>query len=291
MKKCKQSAFSLIELLVATAVTAIIVGLMVTMVSSLLTAYNRSSGVLSAQSQANFVMDQLATEIQSMLVRNSDVDVMFELSFLGGVLGDSGKPNDIDLPAPIDPDGDPPLRPRPIAQDRFSQGGMQLRFFTAGPSLVDDPLRGVRKVTYRIYYEPVTSASGSPRQFMMSRSEESALDTFETGYNLNNYTEGAFSENNIIAGNVIDFGVRVYTFNNNRERVMRYPFTSTVYAAPIMDPYPRAIEVMIRILTPEGERLLKAFADGNLPGANWWDLAEQNSEVFSRVINIPSRPL
>jgi hypothetical protein len=48
---------------------------------------------------------------------------------------------------------------------------------------------------------------------------------------------------------------------------------------------------MLRILTPEGERLLEALREGNLTGRTWWEIVEQNSEVFSRVINIPSRPL
>jgi len=55
---------------------------------------------------------------------------------------------------------------------------------------------------------------------------------------------------------------------------------------------------MMRVLTDEGARLIAAFEAGRLqppagvtPADYWWTLAEAHSEVFTRHIVIPSRPL
>jgi len=314
MNKRATKGFTLIELLVASGVTAIIVGLMITMVSNLLTAYNRSSGALSAQSQAGFVLDQMASEIESMVLRNSD-EVMLAATIRDGTIlgtGSSQKPDGDSLeiqsvPAPAAP-GDTPVDQGvilPIEQQRFGIGGVWLRFFSSAPSLSNDPNSGVRAIGYQIRFNPVTSASSAPEQYMLYRSEVPAQETFDTGYELNpsggDYGYGGTlltnpGEAQIIAGNVVDFGIRLFGTNSYRERELLFPLDSAdleyLASGTGSERYPRAIEVMIRIVTPEGVRLLDAKREqGALPDTTWWEIVEQNSEVFSRVINIPSRPL
>ena len=53
---------------------------------------------------------------------------------------------------------------------------------------------------------------------------------------------------------------------------------------------------MVRVLTSEGSTALAAFEDGLIPSPGdktdqeyWWDLVEQNSEVYVRRIRIFSK--
>ena len=307
MKKRATQGFTLIELLVASGVTAIIVGLMITMVSNLLTAYNRSSGALSAQSQAGFVLDQLTTELESAVFRNTG-DVMLAATIQDGAQtgyawGESIKPVGKSLNIPDETDRAGVLTP--IEDLRFGVGGVWLRFLTSAPTLSGDPDGGVRAVGYQLQLDGVTSAASAPLQYMLYRSELSAKDTFDRGYDLSpgtgDYADATEllspGENQIIAGNVVDFGVRLYGTNSDKERELIFPpkadGTLGTYLASGTGPqkYPRSVEVMVRILTPEGVRLIDAMRDDQLTGQDWWTVVNQNSSVFSRVINIPSRPL
>ena len=60
--------------------------------------------------------------------------------------------------------------------------------------------------------------------------------------------------------------------------------------------FPDLAEVMLRVLTDEGARLIAAYETGRLqppagvtPADYWWTLAEAHSEVFTRQIVLPSR--
>jgi len=323
MKKRASPGFTLVELLVATAVTVIIVGLMISMVSNLLTAYNRSSGALSAQSQAGLVLDSLATEIESMVVRNSD-DVMLAATIRTDPAGmewsQSEKPTDIEIQTVDEEDRFENLDP--IEEQKFGKGGVWLRFFSSAPSMVaSESDGGVRAIGYSLALDGVTNASEAPLQYMLYRSEIPALQTFQAGYDLDpvdgGYTEAnvgttppvpntllAPTESQIIAGNVVDFGVRFFEISeepgNLRQRGLLFPMQSDLAEDPPeylasgtgSEQYPEVVEIMVRILTPEGERLLEAKRDPNIDiPIEWWDIVIQNSEVYSRVINIPSKPL
>ncbi|RRK01506.1 prepilin-type N-terminal cleavage/methylation domain-containing protein [Opitutaceae bacterium TAV4] len=53
---------------------------------------------------------------------------------------------------------------------------------------------------------------------------------------------------------------------------------------------PVAIEVMLRILTPEGAKLLENFERGRITG-NWWDIVEKHSKVYTRRISLKTNAL
>lgn len=60
--------------------------------------------------------------------------------------------------------------------------------------------------------------------------------------------------------------------------------------------YPAVVEVMLRILTPEGIQIIQSYeADptrfGGASAAKWWELAEQNSKVYVRRVEVRSTAL
>lgn len=301
-------AFTIIELLVAMTVTIIISGVMIAVVSNLLNIYNRSSGRLTAGSQASLFFEQITADLESAVFRNtSDVMMAVDIrnSFPSGESGEKPTGGESTQMAP----GTYPNALNDIEDMRFGGGGAWFRFFTTSPDIfVDDSdpneIRGaVRAVAYQIDYRPVTGvsgASGVPRQFMLFRSEVGPEDTFEHGYEI---TDGFFDNaldapdiEDVIVPNVVDFGVRVLTRNADGNLEVVFPSTNDdfeylgVGRGDPDQPYPHAIEVMIRVLTPEGERLIRAIDDEVITD-DWWEVAEQHSVVFSRLIRIPSRPL
>jgi len=53
--------------------------------------------------------------------------------------------------------------------------------------------------------------------------------------------------------------------------------------------FPNIVDVMVRVLSMEGSRLLEAFESGSVPSSenfNWWSIAEEHSEVYIRRIKI-----
>ncbi len=305
-------AFTIIELLVAMTVTIIISGVMIAVVSNLLNIYNRSSGRLTAGSQASLFFEQITADLESAVFRNTS-------DFMMAVDIENAFPrNDFSRKPPgeslrMDP-GEPPNNLNDIEDLRFGRGGAWFRFFTSSPDIffdASDPdlIRGgVRAVGYRLDHVPVTNAPDAPRQYMLFRSEVRPDWTFREGYDLADYlgaTLGETGESNrlvnldpddVLVPNVVDFGVRVLTrdADGNLEVVFPEDDSDTTYRGRAQgdpaQPYPHAIEVMLRVLTPEGERLIRAIDEGVITN-DWWETAEQHSVVFSRLIRIPSRPL
>lgn len=131
----------------------------------------------------------------------------------------------------------------------------------------------------------------------------------------------------VLADNVIDFGVRLYRREGGGVRLIFPAQPATVGAAPpcgalssatppsietqhlacsttaaaddhYRQAFPEVAEVVLRVLTDEGARLVAAYEAGHLqppagvaPADYWWTLAKAHSEAFTRRIMIPSGPL
>ncbi len=130
----------------------------------------------------------------------------------------------------------------------------------------------------------------------------------------------------IVADGVIDFGVRILAPDSTGRHVEVFPVNRLAGAtsAPTSLPYTLALtstpgrlppdtpaanpyrdqlgppaqisyappgrlrfELMLRILTPEGLRLLQAFEEnpGRFAGRDWWEIAEAHSRVYRRSVS------
>jgi len=123
------------------------------------------------------------------------------------------------------------------------------------------------------------------------------------------YSPTSFS----LASNIIDFGIRAYHLEKNSfgtgNLVQIFPpidisspgnllaeeFMATSYKAyqtlnnKTFYLFPDVIDVMVRVLSMEGARLVEAFENGSVPSTdnlNWWSIAEEHSEVYIRRIKI-----
>lgn len=373
-KKATYRAFTIIELLVALSVTALMVALMLTIVTNVLSGWNRSTGTLTAGNQARLLLDQIAADLQGAIIKR-DGNTWLVATIQRDqttASGDTGlDTSDIFLPrwnpvAPVTykPRGANSFDPAAIRtsgnfslnvnasnrgkleQVRFGQTGVWLRFFSSPP----DSNTGIADLTapQAISYQMTRAHAGgnlaartTPISYYLFRSVVTGQNTFAAGYDLaasaayntavgTDGVAGTVRQPNaahLIANDVIDFGVRVFERDATGALYEAFPVRRTsagviIGAPPISAPIsyvatsnatpsylgfggtaaattggiPVVVEVMVRILTPEGVRTIQAYEEkptsfGGASDAKWWELADANSKVYVRRVEIRSSAL
>lgn len=345
MSSYPRKGFTVIELLVAVGVTALLVTLMVNIVTTVLSNWNRTSGALSSGNQARLVLDQLSQDLQGAILK-TDNNVWFAASIQQSAGPYSGR-TDESWPAA----GKPLAASTEIAPSglrledyRFGRGGVWLRFFSIPSGENDGTVQNIsapRAISYQIIRRQVGDAD-SGYAYQLFRSEVLPNLTFEAGYDLynqNSVTGNTYNlkntnpskgdketvrrpvEMDVIASGIVDFGIRIFVKDTNNvdpqsDMVEAFPIDRTASlnssaqvmafaaaattptvpdpagATPIKVGFPVAAEIMIRVLTPEGIRLLEAHEGGLTNLGDWWDdIVIPNSQVYTRRIDIKSTAL
>lgn len=353
--------FTIVELLVAVGITALLVASMLIVTINVINVWGRTSGSLAAGNQARLILDQITQDLQAAVFQR-DNNVWLAASIQGAqttAAGDSAyskadwtggtnlKPNTIDVDHEYD-----------LASCKFGQAGVWLRFFTI-PSDENDELTDVsapRAIAYQIIRVGLGTAPNIQYTYQLFRSEVSPMDssvagrsTFEIGYDLftadvngynaqddgwslvNPQTLGNPKKRKSNAGNIrmpnaqqllandiVDFGIRFYEPDSSTppNLIEIFPVDRRVGSAATrgllavtMDTsknqptygytpgnrsygYPTVAEVMVRILTAEGARLLQAYEENHLQTTDdWWGIVEKNSQVYTRRIEIKATAL
>lgn len=358
----RKQGFTLIEILVALSVTALMVTLMINITIGVLNVWNRSSGTLTTGNQARTLMDQIAQDLQGAIFKRDDnvwlaATVQQNQSGEGdGKMGDAKwtdsnlKPGaatgSLDLAATRT--GLATEDQNKLENVRFGQAGVWLRFFTnvSDNNSSTDNISAPRAVSYQLSRVLIGSSSSDQKNYILYRSEVSPKLTFTTGYNITatayDANTGSIGTDNaeatirrphgsrVIANNVIDFGVRFLENDSANALVEKFPVkrlangtvesmadnpptkpitylvtsnTDATYvnygSAITTTGFPVVAEVMVRILTQEGVNKLQAFESGKVSrppeytsdAEYWWAIAEQNSNVFIRRVEIKSTAL
>ena len=220
----RSGGFTIIELLVATAITALLVSLMLTVVVNVMSGWSKSSGKLNTGGQARLVLTQLATDLQGAIMRR-DGNVWLAATIQQNQDGANGGKGDANVIGTVwnpagtkKPSGSPPptapVFPDPscsvylptvvpatpdLTTYRFGQGGTWLRFFT-GVSDNNSSLSNLsapRAIAYQIIRLPSNKTSGggfsAEYRYLLFRSEVRPGDssgatavksTFNQGYDL-----------------------------------------------------------------------------------------------------------
>jgi prepilin-type N-terminal cleavage/methylation domain-containing protein len=236
-------AFTLLELLVAATITALLAGFLAVVVGDVAGFWSRTSGRLTTEAQARIVLDQLTLDLQS--AHFEDDSNTWLAATVQNALG--GIPNWIS-------NDQNPARAKPatalslsmIAADfssdanRFGVAGTWLRFYTTarGTNLAPFAVNASAPVavSYQIVRRIASSATttAAARRYLLHRAQVrpalngTALGTLEAGQNITAtaYTTTPAAGNtgangdprtvraptldSVIADNVIDFGVRLY---------------------------------------------------------------------------------
>jgi hypothetical protein len=296
--------FTLIELLTAAAITLLLAGMIVSVISDVLGKWSRTHGTFAADSQARQVLDQIEQDLQGALYRDDGntwlaATVQPESGVSGAWVG-STKPVAASLnPAAAD-----------LAAARFGAAGVWLRFFTAvGHGDASAPeLSAPAAVSYQIIHRAPTPA-GSEARYLLYRSAVTPAATFAAGFDLGSARYNPGSESigaagslvtpgvlQVMAEDVIDFGVRFHGYEADPvsglvqlRRIFAVDSTDLEYRANASPgtrhQLPVTADVMLRVLTPEGARQIAALEAGRITG-DWWKIATANSRVMTRHIHL-----
>lgn len=240
------AGFTLLELLVAAGITALLAGFIAVIVRNVSVVWTRSGNRLGTDAQARIVLDQLQLDLQGAMYRD-DGNVWFAADVLN-TTGNSG----LWQPAGRNPKPTTTLslqmtQPN-LANARFGVAGTWLRFFTASrgtdlsvtPPRISAPVAVGYQVIRRF---TATNPANLDTAYTLNRSEVRPASTgtgatarpgvFESGFDLtaaaysgttasagNNGSSGdprsirtpgsARTSDTVLADNVIDFGVRCY---------------------------------------------------------------------------------
>lgn len=208
--------FTLLELLVAVSVTALLTAMLLNITSQVLTTQTKATGDLETNQAAQFILDRIQEDLQCAVYRNDD-NVWLAATILNDTenssvweKGERGKSMADSLRIKAEdwdgPDGETEElivanNQWSLIQSRFGAGSTWLRFFSQAPEL--DPTMentgGVRAIAYQIVRYGLTGSESSKPRYQLFRSDVTSNGTFEAGYDLHpisgNY--GPSSENGI----------------------------------------------------------------------------------------------
>lgn len=254
--------FTLVELLVASAVTLLLAGIMVAVLAQMARTWARTSGGLMATQQAEQALDLLARDLQSAELRRDGRAWLVATvqpdqggaGDIGGTLAAWSSPERKPGAAnPGRPDSSLELLPASgrIEDCRFGMAGVWLRFITAVPDgnvgIADTS--APRAVAYQIVRRAVTGTGGAAQRYALFRSEVRPFaddsparerSTTAVGYDLlaPAYNTAAGGGNIgdagtirrprrdlLLANDVIDFGVRFFRADprNGGARQLLFP--------------------------------------------------------------------
>ncbi|HVT74672.1 MAG TPA: type II secretion system protein [Lacunisphaera sp.] len=319
MTPCRESrGFTLLELLMAAAITVLLAALMLSVTTAALRTWHRAQDSSAMARQAKLALDLLQRDLQSGIRRHDGLgntwlaaDIIDHPAALAshGWLGTARMKPDAGasirlVPAPGDG------APR-IVDARFGLSGVWLRLLAATTDTTSDA--GVpHAISYQLARRPVSGPVSAGNlaavRYTLFRTSLGGAETFANGNNLTAAAYAALANPSTsadpLATNVVDFGVWLYLRDGSGALRRIFPTDNADLSHVAADAeteddahrYPDAADVMVRILTNEGVRLLDAMerptgalarpATYSNDAAWWWGIVEANSRVFARRVEI-----
>lgn len=322
-------AFTLLELLVAAVITLLLAGVMLAITNGTLTLWHRTQDNFSSSTQARLALDLLERDLQAGVFRADGVNTWLAVDVLNSpaeLLNHGWRSASLMKPAtsasqrvmPSSVNGLDPM----LNDARFGLSGAWLRFISTHlESSGSQPCA----ISYQIGRRPVSGPNDSPAnpaqvRYTLFRSAVAADTTFVTGYNIGVAAYGSGSSapsvarsattltnpplSDALAVNVVDFGVWLYTRDSSGVLHRIFPADNSDFTHAARDAgaaahdsrYPEVVEVMLRILTDEGARLIDTMEQGSgaitrpnefaSDEAWWWAVVEANSRVYTRRIEV-----
>ena len=296
--KCRSvSAFTLVEVLVASVVMVMLVGLVAYITGSVLNTWNRSSGKLSSNAEARLALDMIAQDLETAVLLNNGQQWL-------RVEG----PASIDAPAP------------------YNSGSIVLKLFA--PALDRQNGDGICAIAYKLEYRE--SYAGGPDTYALYRriiDPQTTLNSYlssgfdnpaassqgnlegsnaQANWAADNITQNA----NYLIGNIVEFKVFVYDSDSVPNPVNANPATNVItrdYAfggdANLPDPSgfdevrefaPLYADIILTVVTDQGMDLLNNIAQGLVPVnaiINAPNVVDQYGETLVRRVYFKSNPI
>ncbi len=314
----KKSGFTLIEVLLSTVIGVSLILLLANAAIDTATNNKRLTEELDRSARARLVLDLLVNDLQSIVLRR-DTNNWIAID----VLSDTKNSNHWQTAVGQKPDeASLALQPKIDSETgminpedyRFGIAGTWLRFittaedrsiFTSG-KLVPGDINAVAYQIIRRALPSVPSASDLTNAgYQIHRSIVRADFTFDTGYSVETYKgtsdlgrPGEIKSprlDSVVCDQVIDFGIIVHQINKDGKLVQGFPSRDPSltplknplkYRAP-QDGIPVRLEILVRIISGNGARELRAREQGSISPDDWWQLAYRESRVYSRTLSLP----
>lgn len=285
----KRSAFTLIEIMVATVIMVILVGLVIQITSEVLKVWNRSSGKLSANAEARIAMDLLTQDIETAVFRDNGLQWLRVEgpSTVGGPF-DAGQTVALKLFSPA------------LDRDQSEPGdicaiGYQLAY---GPAY-----QGATDQVYALYRHIVSPKDTFDNLMGPDSSDPSRQEALTGGE-----WDSIVVEENYLVGNIVEFKVLVYVDEgdgtseliNADEDTLELSQGTYSYGGDnsggnelIEDPLLYA-EVILTVMSDEGLQLLQRFDEiggGFDEYTDVDDIIREHGQTFNRRVNFVVRPL
>lgn len=283
-------AFSLIEVLVASAVMVVLVGIVAYIAGTVMDSWNRSSGKLSANAEARLALEVIAQDLETAVLRNNGQQW---LRVEGPAGLKSGAP--------------------------FASNSVVLKLFA--PPL-DRQSGGICAIAYKLEYQP--AYAGGPDTYALYRRVVNPQDT------LNDYLSSGYEDptdsatvqgsltgtawgdaaitddENFLAGNIVEFQVLIYDSNEgvaqprngnaNNQVTNNYIYGGAGSTAG--SNVPLYADIILTVVTDEGAEMLKTRDIGGtstsivglVPGSAD-DIVTQNGETLIRRVYFKSNPI
>jgi prepilin-type N-terminal cleavage/methylation domain-containing protein len=286
IKHQAKRAFTLIEIMVATVIMVVLVGLVIQITSEVLKVWSRSSGKLSANAEARIAMDLITQDLETAVFRNN------------------GK-QWLRVEAPLDPGG--PFTDQTVALKLFSPAldrdqsvpgdicaiGYELNFGPAYNGATDSVYALYRKIV-----DPKTTFDN-----LMGSSGNVAQDSL-VGGEWDNIVD-APNRSNYLAGNILEFKVFLYVDDgtgtaqllNANATTQKLNGIDFAYGQNPSNPDTSIVEitdnllyadVLLTVISDEGLKLLQVV--GKIPESAA-EVVQQHGDTFARRVNFMAHPL
>lgn len=290
-------AFTLIEVLVASAVMVILVGIVVYITSTVMSSWNRSSGKLSANAEARLALEIIAQDLEMAILRNNGQQWLRveESADLSGSPFSASNSVILKLFAP--------------ALNRQSGDGICAIAYKLGyqASYTIDSTDG--PLSYALYRN-VVSPQNTLNSYLSSRYENPANSVQGTLAATNANADWSDStitdDSNYLAGNIVEFKVLIYDSNQaslqprngnaNNQVTGNYIYGGVGSNAG--NAVPAYADIILTVVTDEGAELLKTRTIGgnsekviDLANEDANDVVTQYGETFIRRVHFQSNPL
>lgn len=275
----RKRAFTLIEIMVAAAITVIMVGLVIQITSEVLKIWNRSVGKLSANAEARIAMELLTSDLETALLINN---------------------------------GQQWLRVEQESNVGSPTAGQTvgLKLFAPALDRPDEP-GNICGIAYRLAFAPAYNDANT-NSFVLFRALEGPEDTFNTllgpgtGDPQLALDSGFWGEtsitnpDNYLAGNIVDFKIYIYGINDTtgEEIILNdlnddglidqnyfYGGTDASEETPVY------AEIFLTVVSDEGLKILSLPSLSGTGYADVDDVVLKQGEVFKRRVYFPARPL
>jgi type II secretory pathway pseudopilin PulG len=303
-QKKRQSAFTLIEIMVASVVMIVLTGLVIQITSEVLKVWSRSSGKLSANAEARIAMDLLTQDLETAVFRNNGQRWLeAETKVIASVAG--YQPQTINLLL-FSPALDRPLEDKNSNDIPGDICAVQYELVyqnpvSGGTSIPEDNMFAL----HRRVIDPSTTFNqimGAGNQETFASWDDDIVTPAGATLSLDSYPTPDDSQH-YLAGHVANFAVDFYVVDNVGDEVKvpspikfggTAPTVGSGETPNLAFPLVYA-EISLTILSDEGTKLLQNLAANR--GGTGFDfedgegIVRQHGEVFTRRVNFLACPL